>query len=57
VVGPERLLFGSDSSWFPRGWVKGVFDDQVKALSEVGVSRATAHAVFGGNLRRLLGKL
>ena len=22
VVGPDRLLFGSDSSFFPRGWVK-----------------------------------
>ena len=57
VVGPERLLFVSDSSWFPRGWVKGVFDDQLKALSEVGVSRAAAQAILGGNLRRLLGKL
>jgi predicted TIM-barrel fold metal-dependent hydrolase len=57
VVGPERLLFGSDSSWFPRGWVSGVFDDQVKALSEIGVSRATAQAILGGNLRRLLGNL
>ena len=24
VVGPERLLFGSDSSFFPRGWVADV---------------------------------
>jgi predicted TIM-barrel fold metal-dependent hydrolase len=56
VVGPERLLFGSDSSWFPRGWVKGVFDDQVKALLEIGVDAAAARAIFGGNLRRLLGK-
>src|SRR5262249_51529180 len=28
VVGPSRLLFGSDSSFFPRGWQKSVFDEQ-----------------------------
>ena len=56
VVGPERLLFGSDSSWFPRGWVKGVFDDQVAALTEIGADAAAAQSIFGGNLRRLLGK-
>jgi predicted TIM-barrel fold metal-dependent hydrolase len=26
VVGPKRILFGTDSSWFPRGWVREVFD-------------------------------
>jgi predicted TIM-barrel fold metal-dependent hydrolase len=56
VVGPQRLLFGSDSSWFPRGWVKRVFDDQVKTLAEIGVDTQAAKAIFGGNLRRLLGK-
>jgi len=56
VVGPQRLLFGSDSSWFPRGWVKGVFEDQVRALAQVGVDTHAAHAILGGNLRKLLGK-
>jgi predicted TIM-barrel fold metal-dependent hydrolase len=56
VVGPQRLLFGSDSSWFPRGWVKGVFEDQVRALAEIGVDTQAAQAIFGGNLRKLLGK-
>jgi len=26
VVGPDRILFGSDSSFFPRGWVTPVHD-------------------------------
>jgi uncharacterized protein len=56
VVGPQRLLFGSDSSWFPRGWVKRVFEDQVRALEAIGVDAPAAKAIFGGNLRRLLGK-
>jgi predicted TIM-barrel fold metal-dependent hydrolase len=55
VVGPKRLLFGTDSSWFPRGWVRGVFDAQAQALAAVGVDAETARAIFGGNLRRLLG--
>jgi predicted TIM-barrel fold metal-dependent hydrolase len=54
VVGHERLLFGTDSSFFPRGWIAKVFDDQVNALSEVGASEEQARAIFGGNLRRLL---
>ena len=29
VVGADRLLFGSDSSFFPRGWVSDVFEQQI----------------------------
>jgi uncharacterized protein len=54
VVGHERLLFGSDSSFFPRGWVSEVFYAQINALLEAGVSEAQAQAIFGGNLQRLL---
>ncbi len=54
VVGHERLLFGSDSSFFPRGWVSAVFEAQVQALVEIGVSTDHAAAIFGGNLQRLL---
>jgi uncharacterized protein len=54
VVGHERLLFGSDSSFFPRGWVSQVFTSQVEALAEIGVSAEQAEAIFGGNLKRLL---
>ena len=54
VVGSERLLFGTDSSFFPRGWVASVFDAQVNALSQVGASEEQARAIFGDNIRRLL---
>jgi len=54
VVGSERLLFGTDSSFFPRGWVASVFDAQINALSEIGASEEQARAVFGDNIRRLL---
>jgi len=54
VVGPKRLLFGSDSSFFPRGWHYQIFEDQATALYELGVSAADARAIFGENLLRIL---
>ena len=54
VVGHERLLFGTDSSFFPRGWNAEVFTAQVNALAEIGVTNSQAEAIFGGNLHRLL---
>lgn len=54
VVGHERLLFGSDSSFFPRGWVSDVFYAQIEALVKIGASEEQAQAIFGGNLKRLL---
>ena len=56
VAGHERLLFGSDSSFFPRGWNRAVFDAQAEALWSLGVSSDQAQAIFGGNLLRLLGR-
>lgn len=54
VLGEERLLFGTDSSYFPRGWNSSVFDAQCTAMSEIGLDQEGAAAIFGGNLRRLL---
>jgi predicted TIM-barrel fold metal-dependent hydrolase len=53
VVGPDRLLFGTDSSFFPRGWVADVFTQQSAALDELGVSVEVREKVFGGNFDRL----
>jgi uncharacterized protein len=55
VAGPKRLLFGTDSSFFPRGWHQTIFEDQAKALYEIGTSEADARAIFGENLLRILG--
>ena len=55
VLGPQRLLFGSDSSYFPRGWHHQIFDEQATALYELGVSYADARGIFGENLLRILG--
>jgi len=56
VCGPQRLLFGTDSSFFPRGWQHGVFDAQAKALYELAVSESDARAIFGENLLRIISR-
>jgi predicted TIM-barrel fold metal-dependent hydrolase len=54
VLGPERILYGSDSSFFPRGFLRDHLDGQLKILTEIGVSPAQAAAILGGNLSRLV---
>jgi predicted TIM-barrel fold metal-dependent hydrolase len=54
VAGARRLLFGTDSSWFPRGWHTAIFEEQTRVLWELGAAREDAELIFGGNLRRLL---
>jgi hypothetical protein len=53
VLGPARLLFGSDSSFFPRGWHDEIFRVQSTALYELGVNEEQALRIFGGNLDAL----
>lgn len=54
VVGPGRLLFGSDSSYFPRGWHAAIFATQTAALAALGLSSADARAILGENLQQVL---
>ncbi|MGH9142309.1 MAG: amidohydrolase family protein [Vicinamibacterales bacterium] len=53
VVGPERLLFGSDSSYFPRGWVRQVQEQQSAALDAISATADAREKIFGGNFERL----
>ncbi len=53
VVGPDRLLFGTDSSFFPRGWVGAVYEQQSAALDDIGASTDVREKIFGGNFDRL----
>jgi len=56
VCGPRRLLFGTDSSFFPRGWQHAIFEAQATALYELGVSEPDARAIFGENLLRIIAR-
>lgn len=53
LIGPQRLLFGTDSSFFPRGWHSAIFDRQATALYELGIDKAVAEQLFYSNLERL----
>ena len=53
VLGPDRLLFGSDSSFFPRGWVRNVYEQQSAVLDELGAGSDVREKVFGGNFERV----
>jgi predicted TIM-barrel fold metal-dependent hydrolase len=53
VVGPARLLFGTDSSFFPRGWQAGIYEEQQRIMNALGVSVPDRAAIFGGNFNRL----
>jgi predicted TIM-barrel fold metal-dependent hydrolase len=53
-LGPERILFGSDSTVFPRGWRTDVYEGQLAALEAIGAPAADRDAIFSGNFARLL---
>src|SRR2546426_9626620 len=47
-AGPDRILFGSDSSFFPRGWVVDGYEQQSSAPDEGRVSAEGREKIFGG---------
>ncbi|MDH4066893.1 MAG: amidohydrolase family protein [Acidobacteriota bacterium] len=55
VMGAERLLFGTDSSFFPRGWHHAVFERQTTALQSVGATAEQLSLIVGKNFERMLG--
>jgi uncharacterized protein len=55
TIGPERVLFGSDSAHFPRGLVRAYYDEQVDIMDRLGLSDGDRHLVFAANAARLVG--
>jgi predicted TIM-barrel fold metal-dependent hydrolase len=53
IAGPQRLLFGTDSSFFPRGWVRDVYAKQWALLDALGADDDAKARIFGGNFDRL----
>ena len=54
LLGPTRLLFGTDSSFFPRGWQKAIYDEQRAVVTDLGADDAAQALVFGGNFDRVI---
>jgi len=53
VVGPSRLLFGTDSSFFPRGWQRVIHEMQTRIVKQIGLDVEEQAEIFGGNFERL----
>lgn len=54
VFGVERILFGSDTAGFPRGYREDVLAHQIRAMHDAGLRPEDHEAILGGNLSRLL---
>lgn len=54
TIGPERIIFGTDSSWFPRGFVKQYFEEQMRDCVELGMYDKDIENIFRNNILRLL---
>jgi len=53
TIGPDRLLFGTDSSFFPQGWNHGVYERQRSALDTIGATSDVQTKIFGANFARI----
>lgn len=53
TIGPERIVFGTDSSYFPRGWRRVIHGAQLTALDDLGVEADAREKIFGGNFDRI----
>ena len=56
VVGAGRILFGTDSSFFPRGWQADIFEQQTKVLYELALDEAEVRNILHDNLVSLFGE-
>jgi predicted TIM-barrel fold metal-dependent hydrolase len=54
TIGPERILFGSDSSWFPRGFALRYLQDQLRICRFMNMTHEQLQMIFGGNAARIL---
>ncbi len=54
TFGAERIIFGTDSSHFPRGFVMDYLKEQNKAVRFLNIPDSDAQLMFAGNLARIL---
>jgi len=54
TVGTDRLIFGSDSSYFPRGFSVAYLREQLKVCQSIGLEDVSIEKIFYKNAARLL---
>jgi len=55
ALGPDRLIFGSDSSFFPRGWQRSVYEAQLSIFDDLGINDDARLKILGDNFDRVFG--
>ncbi|WP_078544905.1 amidohydrolase family protein [Litchfieldia alkalitelluris] len=53
LIGAERIIFGTDSNGFPRGYSYRYLQDQVRVCREINMREEDIEKIFGNNARRL----
>jgi predicted TIM-barrel fold metal-dependent hydrolase len=54
TIGPRRMIFGSDSEWFPRGFALRYLLDQLRAVYALNMPEEHIRLIFRENALRLL---
>ena len=54
TIGPARVLFGTDSNAFPRGFAQRYLEEQLRVCYTLNLSETEIAKVFGGNAASLL---
>lgn len=56
VFGADRIVFGSDSGFLPRGYRYDILDNQIKTLQEMRIQTCDLKKIFYDNLEGLIAK-
>lgn len=54
AAGIDKLLFGTDSSFFPRGYRTTLLEKQKRVLDELGVKKSEQKKFFHDNIKKIL---
>ena len=54
TIGPERIIFATDSSWFPRMYAYSYLEEQHRIMRFLRFSRKEIKMILSGNARKLL---
>ena len=54
TIGLERVIFGSDSSWFPRGFSVQYLKDLIRDCRGLGIKDEEIQMILAGNAERIL---
>jgi predicted TIM-barrel fold metal-dependent hydrolase len=54
--GPDRIVFGTDSSMFPRGFRYDILEKQLRIFKDLKVSEEDLRKIFSENILGIMGE-